>query len=116
MTTADETVPEVTADEGQTLDDAGAVLLDVRELNEWQAGHVVDAVFVPLGEVAARADELPVDRRVVVICRSGVRSARATSFLRAQGFDAVNLAGGMRAWAAAGLDIVTDDGRAGTVI
>ena len=58
MTTADETVPEVAADEGRALVDAGAVLLDVRELNEWQAGHAVDAVFVPLGEVVGRCQNV----------------------------------------------------------
>jgi rhodanese-related sulfurtransferase len=131
MTTAAESVPEVEPDEGRALVDAGAVLLDVREADEWQAGHAAEAVWIPLGEIAARAtelranelratelgaDELPVDRRIVAICRSGARSERAARFLVAQGFDVVNLAGGMRAWAAAGLDVVTDDGRPGAVI
>lgn len=116
MTTADESVPEVGPEEGRALVDGGAVLLDVREVDEWQAGHAADAVFIPLGEVAARANELTVDRRIVAICRSGGRSERATRFLRAQGFDVVNLAGGMRAWAAAGLDVVSDDGQPGAVI
>jgi rhodanese-related sulfurtransferase len=121
MTTAAESVPEVEPDEGRALVDAGAVLLDVREADEWQAGHAAKAVWIPLGEIAARADELratepTVDRRIVAVCRSGGRSERATRFLLAQGFDVVNLAGGMRAWAAAGLDVVTDDGRPGAVI
>jgi rhodanese-related sulfurtransferase len=136
MTTAAESVPEVGPDEGRALVEGGAVLLDVREADEWQAGHAAEAVWIPLGEIAARAnelratelranelratelgaDELPVDRRIVAICRSGGRSERATRFLRAQGFDVVNLAGGMRAWAAAGLDVVTDDGQPGAVI
>jgi len=121
MTTADESVPEVGPEEGRALVDGGAVLLDVREVDEWQAGHAAGAVFIPLGEVAARANELranepTADRRIVAICRAGGRSERATRFLRAQGFDVVNLAGGMRAWAAAGLDVVTDDGQPGAVI
>jgi rhodanese-related sulfurtransferase len=109
-------VPEVGAEEGRAMVDAGALLLDVRELDEWQAGHAADAHFIPLGEVEARAGELPRDRRIVAICRSGARSARATMFLRAQGLDVANLTGGMRAWSTAGLDVVTDDGSAGTVI
>jgi rhodanese-related sulfurtransferase len=109
-------VPEVGAQEGRELVDAGALLLDVRELDEWQAGHAADAQFIPLGELEARAGELARDRRIVVICRSGARSARATMFLRGTGLEAANLAGGMRAWATAGLDVVTDDGAAGTVI
>jgi rhodanese-related sulfurtransferase len=116
MTPTDETVPEVGPEQARDLRDSGAVLLDVREIDEWQAGHAPDARFIPLGEVAARTNELPADRHIVAICRSGARSERATRFLRANGFDVVNLAGGMRAWAAAGLDVVTDDGRPGAVI
>ena len=114
--TTDEGVPEVGPDDGRALLDAGAVLLDVREVDEWQAGHAPDAQFIPLGELVARAGELTRDRRVVAVCRSGARSERATRFLRGQGFDAVNLTGGMRAWAAAGLALVNDDGGPGAVI
>jgi rhodanese-related sulfurtransferase len=88
----------------------------VREIDEWHAGHAPDALFIPLGELPARIGELTRNRRIVAICRSGGRSARATRFLREQGFDAVNLAGGMRAWAIARLEIVAGDGSAGTVI
>jgi rhodanese-related sulfurtransferase len=109
-------VPEVEPGEGRALVDAGALLLDVREADEWQAGHSPDAQFIPLGELEARMGELARERRIVAICRVGGRSARATQFLRAQGFDAVNLTGGMRAWATSGLDVVTDDGAPGTVI
>jgi rhodanese-related sulfurtransferase len=116
MTTANEPVPEVGPGEARAMLDAGAALLDVREVDEWQAGHAPDAQFIPLGEVAARTNELTTDRRIVAICRSGARSERAARFLRAQGFDVVNLTGGMRAWATAGLDVVTDDGGPGAVI
>jgi rhodanese-related sulfurtransferase len=109
------TVPEVDAAEGKSRVDAGALLLDVREPNEWEAGHAPGAAFIPLGEVAARVGEVPRDRPVVVVCRAGGRSARATEFLVAQGIDAVNLAGGMRAWAAEGFDVQTDDGSDGIV-
>ena len=115
MTTADQ-VPEVTAAEGRALADAGAVLVDVRETDEWEAGHAPGARFIPRGELAERTGELEGDRRIVAICRVGGRSERATRFLRAQGFDVVNLAGGMRAWAVADLAVVTDDGDAGPVI
>ena len=109
-------VPEVEPAEGRALVDAGAVLLDVREVDEWQAGHAPDAVFIPLGELQQRSAELAKGSRIVAICRSGSRSERAARFLNAAGFDAVNLTGGMRAWATAGLDVVTDDGEPGTVI
>jgi rhodanese-related sulfurtransferase len=109
------TTPTVDAQEGHTLVEAGALLLDVRQPDEWQAGHAPGATFMPLGQVADRVDELPRDRRIVAICRSGARSGRATDFLVAQGLDVVNLGGGMKAWAAEGLPVETDDGSPGVV-
>ncbi|HEX2051088.1 MAG TPA: rhodanese-like domain-containing protein [Actinomycetota bacterium] len=78
-------------------------LVDVREQWEWDAGHIEGARHVPLGELPARLDELPPGRPVVVVCRSGARSADATEFLRAQGFDAHNLDGGVQLWTGEGL-------------
>ena len=89
----------------KALVDAGALLLDVREPDEWQAEHAPEAMLLPMGQVRERQGELPRDRRIVVVCRSGGRSAAVTESLRAWGFDAVNLAGGMCAWAAAGLPV-----------
>ena len=109
-------VPEVDAASGRALVESGALLLDVREPDEWAAGHAPGAHAIPLGQVQDRVDELPTDRQIVAICRSGGRSAAATEALNAWGFDAVNLAGGMRAWAGAGLPVVTDDGTPGAVI
>jgi rhodanese-related sulfurtransferase len=94
----------------------GALLVDVREPEEWQAGHAAQAVHVPLGELGARLDELPTDGTLVMVCRSGGRSGHAATALIGAGRRAVNLAGGMQAWAAAGYDVVTDNGGAGTVI
>jgi rhodanese-related sulfurtransferase len=95
---------------------AGAFLLDVRNDDEWTAGHAPDAQHLPLSQLAARAGELPTDRRIVVVCRSGGRSARAAAALAAAGYDAVNLAGGMEAWTAVGLPCVDDAGAPGTVL
>ncbi|MEC3980396.1 rhodanese-like domain-containing protein [Amycolatopsis sp. H20-H5] len=78
-------------------------LLDVREDDEWAAGHAPGAVHIPLGELPTRVDELakmPDDQPVYVICRSGGRSARAAAWLNASGWDAVNIEGGMHSWAA----------------
>jgi len=108
-------VPQVDPDAGQKLVEDGALLLDVREPVEWAAGHAPAAVFVPMKEVQARQAELPKDRQIVTICRSGGRSATVTEALNAWGFDSVNLAGGLQAWEAARLPIVTDDGAPGTV-
>ena len=108
-------IPEVGPEEARELVEGGAFLLDVREPEEWVAGHAPQAESVPLNEVPARLDALPRTRQIVAVCRSGARSGKATEFLAAQGFDVVNLGGGMKAWAAAGFTVETDDGAAGTV-
>ena len=99
-------VPEVGARAATALIEAGALMVDVREPDEWQAGHAPEALPLPMGQVLAHRGDLPHDRRIVVICRSGGRSAAVTESLRAWGFDAINLSGGMCAWAAAGLPVV----------
>lgn len=92
------------------------MLLDVREPEEFAAGHAPTAVHVPLGELERRLDELGGSTVVVCVCRSGVRSAAAAGFLRANGRDARNLTGGMLAWAAEGLAVTTPTGDPGTVL
>lgn len=99
---------------------SGDFLLDVREDEEWQAGHAADALHIPMSEFVSRYGELteaaPQDGRVNVICRSGGRSAQVTMYLAQQGIDAANVAGGMEAWEAAGRPVVDDKGQPGTVV
>jgi rhodanese-related sulfurtransferase len=95
--------------------DAGAMLLDVRNPDEWEAGHVEGSTWIPMNQIVERQGELPTDREIVVICKVGGRSARVAEALVAAGYDAANVAGGAEAWQAAGLPIVTSDGRPGTV-
>jgi rhodanese-related sulfurtransferase len=108
-------IPEVTVDRARQRAADGAVVLDVREPDEWHAGHVEGSLWVPMGEVAARQDEIPGDRPLVVICRSGARSGKVVTALVQAGYDAVNVAGGLKAWVAAGLPIVDADGGPGAV-
>ena len=89
---------------------AGAVLLDVREDVEWEAGRAASAHHIPLGELGQRQLELDAGTPVLVICRSGSRSARAAKALRGAGYEAYNVAGGMKAWAEAGQKIEPGDG------
>jgi rhodanese-related sulfurtransferase len=89
---------------------AEAFVLDVREPDEWVAGHAVGAVHMPMNEVPARLGELP-DTEIVVICKSGGRSAQVTQFLMAQGRRAVNLGGGTTAWQAAGRPMASETGQ-----
>ncbi len=95
-------VPSVDAATALALADGGALLLDCREAQEWEAGHAPQAVLLPLSRFATAPDEVPHGRRVLVVCRSGHRSLSATAFLLSQGYDALNVAGGMQAWVAAG--------------
>lgn len=90
-------------------------LLDVRDLYEWQEGHVAGATHLPLASLPARFGEIDGSLPVAVICRSGNRSAVATRFLRKQGVDAVNVSGGMVAWERNGMPIATESGRPGRV-
>ncbi|MEU7381488.1 MULTISPECIES: rhodanese-like domain-containing protein [unclassified Streptomyces] len=103
----------------QDLED-GDFLLDVREDDEWRAGHAEGALHIPLSEFVARYGELtgaaPQDGRINVICRSGGRSAQVAMYLVQQGVDAVNVDGGMQVWAASGRPVVTDEGQPGQVV
>jgi rhodanese-related sulfurtransferase len=109
------TAMEVTAEQAnQLVEEEGALLLDVREDDEWEAGHAQGAVHVPLGSLDPRAFEA--DVTVVAVCRSGNRSGKAAEVLARSGIDVVNMAGGMTAWAAAGLPVVAADGSAGEIV
>ena len=85
-------------------------LLDVREDDEWTAGHAPDAVHIALGQLGDQADQVPKDRPVYVICRSGARSGRATQVLGANGWDVTNVSDGMQGWERAGRSMVSESG------
>lgn len=78
-------------------------LLDVRETHEYADAHIAGSVLIPLGTLQARMHELPRNREIVCVCRSGNRSGTAARMLAASGFSAVNLSGGMIGWTRAGL-------------
>jgi rhodanese-related sulfurtransferase len=90
---------------------ADAAMLDVREADEWAAGHAPTARHVPMSELTVRLAEVPDEDPLYVVCRSGNRSARVVAFLVHQGYPAVNVDGGMQAWAAQGRALVADAGR-----
>jgi rhodanese-related sulfurtransferase len=105
---------EVPVREVPALLESGAALLDVREPEEWAAGHAADAVHVPLAQLSL--DVLPDGEPLLVVCHVGGRSAMATRALRSAGVPAVNVTGGMAAWEAADLPVVTGDGAPGQII
>ena len=89
---------------------ADAVVLDVREDDEWVHGHIEGATHIPMGDVPAKLDELPEGDPLYVTCRGGGRSARVTAWLNQNGYDAVNVGGGMGEWQAAGRPMVSETG------
>lgn len=110
-------IPAVDVVEANRLAATGAFLLDVREDDEWAAGHAPAATHLPLGRLGDVATVVPAAAApIVAICRSGNRSGRATEALLAAGYQVVNMAGGMQAWAAAGLPVVAAGDAPGTVI
>lgn len=101
--------PEISVQEAKQRIEDGALLLDVREQNEYDEERIPGAQLLPLSELSARfEDELPQGREIVAQCRSGKRSAQATDFLRAQGYDVVNMEGGILAWKAEELPTETE--------
>ena len=94
----------------------GLLVLDVREDEEWAAGHVAGSTHVPLMELGERVAELPLVPQTLVVCRSGHRSAHATAYLRELGIEAVNLDGGLAAWQQAGRPLVADGEGTPTVL
>jgi len=82
------------------------LVLDVREDTEYAGGHIPGAVLLPLGQIPNRLNDIPKDKTVIAVCRSGHRSSQATQLLRQQGFDNIhNMLGGMNAWSQAGFEI-----------
>ncbi len=107
---------KVSPAEASELVQGGAVLLDVREPHEWRAGHAPRARHIPLAQLDVRSRELPAGRLVITVCRSGGRSARAAARLAAQGREVADVAGGMTAWARAGLPVKAKGGGTGRIV
>lgn len=100
------TVPSVATVAPADIPEA-ATLLDVREPEEWTAGHAPHAVHLPMSQIQARLDEVPAGP-LAVVCRVGGRSAQVTAFLAQRGHEAVNVAGGMLAWEAEGRPLTVE--------
>jgi rhodanese-related sulfurtransferase len=99
---------EVSVTDAAALRDGGALMLDVREPDEWAAGHIPGATLIPLGQLASRLSEVSREATIVTVCRSGRRAAEARDILLGAGYQAVaSMSGGMNEWVAAGLPVVT---------
>ena len=107
--TADKTAslpPEISVQDAYQYYEEGTLILDVRTQEEWDAGHVPDATLIPLDQLPTRLSELPEDQDIVVICRSGNRSATGRDILLSAGFESVtSVAGGFNQWTANGYPV-----------
>jgi rhodanese-related sulfurtransferase len=94
---------EISPQRAQTEMANGAMLLDVREVDEYTQSHIAGSLLVPLSDLSTRLQELPQNRMIIVVCRTGVRAAQGRDFLLASGFSNVtSMSGGIQAWVAAG--------------
>ena len=98
-----ETVSPAKAKEAQ---DAGAMLIDVRESSEYRSGHAPGARHISVQVIERRLGEIPKERQIIVVCQSGMRSQRAAEILSSNGFQVLNVSGGMIGWQRAGLKVV----------
>ena len=100
-------VPTVSVDGVPNPLPDGLAVVDVREPDEWEAGHIEGAVHIPLSELVARVGDLP-DGQTLVVCKVGGRSAQAVAYLTQRGYDVVNLDGGMLDWHGTGRPMVSE--------
>ena len=105
-----------TIDVASTRADVDSFKLDVREQEEWDGGHMAGAVHIAMGELPSRFSEIPSDRKVICICRSGNRSGKVTAWLLNNGINAVNMTGGMLEWHKSGFPLETASGESGSVV
>jgi rhodanese-related sulfurtransferase len=97
---------EISVTEAHELYNNGNIILDVRQPEEYEAGHIPGAILIPLDTLASRLGELPKNEKIVVVCRSGSRSAQGRDILLTAGFeDVTSMAGGMNEWAASDFEI-----------
>ena len=103
-------IPSIPVDQVPSPLPEGVRLIDVREPVEWAHGRAPEAQHVPMSEFVDRIDEIPADEKLLVMCKVGGRSAQVVAYLVQNGYDAVNIEGGMLDWEAAGRPMVADAG------
>ncbi|HEX7556862.1 MAG TPA: rhodanese-like domain-containing protein [Leptolinea sp.] len=98
---------EISPAQVSRLQKDGALILDVREPDEWNAGHISGATLIPLGDLSNKLNDIPRDKQIVVVCRTGSRSATGRDILLNAGFPRVtSMGGGMTQWTAAGFPVI----------
>lgn len=108
-TTSTNLPDEISVQEAANRRDQGAFILDVRHKEEWDEYHIPDSTLIPLEELAARSGEIPRDREIIVVCRTGERSAQGRSILLAAGYTQVtSMTGGLIQWRTQGYSVATE--------
>jgi len=102
--------------EAKELIGQGTMMIDVREISEWNHGHAPGAFHLPMSLIQEHLHKVPKDTDVVICCRSGSRSSAVVAFLLKNGYNAINMRGGMAAWHSHGLPIVNSNGVRGEII
>jgi rhodanese-related sulfurtransferase len=108
-----EPVPAISAAQAREKIDSkqSYFVLDVRQPQEYQSGHISGAKLIPLNELAHRMTQLPKNKPIIAVCRSGSRSVHATRMLAEAGYQVENLRGGMIAWQASGYPVRKGSGK-----
>ena len=107
---------EVSSENLENLLSEGFKLIDVREQDEWDAGHHIEAAHIPMGTIPERIDEFDEDEKYIIICRSGGRSGRVCTFMEKEGIQSHNLTGGMNKLSTTSEKIINSNGKNGIVI
>lgn len=96
----------VSPERAKAAQDAGAMLIDVRESSEYRGGHAPGAKLISLGSLESKFHEIPKEREILVVCQSGMRSAQAAGILARAGYKVTNVSGGMTNWQRSGLRVI----------
>ena len=97
----------ISPEQAKAAQDAGAMLIDVRESSEYRSGHAPGAKLISLGSLPNKFNEIPKERDILVICQSGMRSAQAAGILARTGYRVKNVSGGMANWSRSGLRVIS---------
>ena len=108
--------PSVMPEDLENLIQQGYQLIDVREYDEWDAGHYKSATHIPMGSIVESIDKLVVDKKYIFICRSGARSGRVTNYVNSLDIESYNLSGGMKEFQKFTKEIVDLEGNPGQII
>jgi|TARA_Y100000004_G_C8935232_1_gene421753 rhodanese-related sulfurtransferase len=108
--------PSVMPEDLENLMQQGYQLIDVRENDEWDAGHYKNATHIPMGSIVESIDKLMVDKKYIFVCRSGARSGRVTNYVNSVDIESYNLSGGMKELQKFTKEIVDLEGNPGQII